>query len=364
MAVPIWFAFVMCVLIAGACAMLIPDTVVVAVSTLTAFLHTEWQAFAKHWPRLSQQLATWGWAGLLVAALAFEEAREYGVALILVCAAAVSLVATCIHWQGLPDDPKTTKSVRFLGVIFALLIITIGPLWVWGNKGSDEKWSRLPAAWHKLMMTRNKRVRGLPEEEKRITPTQQTTLGATAAEPVAAPAASAPKTMHGSHPNTSNANREQAQLECRDDKLANCSPSELHDRVLALASSIQKLVDDCDDRRIKRFEAEKDAKSIYTPEQYQQWVKESQNALIFFQRTNLDMYNTNYRDMAIKYRDELVQRLGLSAKGNAHYDPGGCMFLLDVVEDLSRLVKLLLTKETPNAQYPANLKFLSPRQSL
>jgi hypothetical protein len=94
--------------------------------TITATLRAIWARFARHFPRFSHHVAGWGWAGLVLAAIALEAEHEYCVALLLVVAATCSLVATCIHWQGLPDDPILTKTVRLSGFVFAVLIVTIG----------------------------------------------------------------------------------------------------------------------------------------------------------------------------------------------------------------------------------------------
>jgi hypothetical protein len=99
---------------------------------------------------LSRLVADWGWAALLVAALTVEEAHEYCLAFLLLFAAAVSLVAICIHWKGIDESPSLTIAVRVLGLIFSLVMATVGPLWIWYNMG-DQPCSRVPSAWNKLI---------------------------------------------------------------------------------------------------------------------------------------------------------------------------------------------------------------------
>src|SRR5271165_588424 len=88
---------------------------ILSMGWINHLLRAIWDRFARHFPRFSHHVAGWGWAGLVLAAVALEAEREYCVALLLVAAAACSLVATCIHWQGLPEDPKLTHAIRLLG---------------------------------------------------------------------------------------------------------------------------------------------------------------------------------------------------------------------------------------------------------
>jgi len=133
----------------------------------TEVLTAIWDRFARHFPRFSHYVAGWGWAGLLLAAVAVEAEHEYCVALSLVIAASSSLVATCIHWQGLPDDPELTIVIRRSGFVIALLIVAVGSVWIWGNKG-DEPCSRLPKAWHKLWSKPQQRVASPPLAQPKL----------------------------------------------------------------------------------------------------------------------------------------------------------------------------------------------------
>jgi hypothetical protein len=86
----------------------------------------------------------------MLAAIALEEAHEYFVSLILVLGSAVSLVASLIYWEGVPESPRLTRAARLGGFLLSLSLLTIGWIWVFGQKG-DQHWSRIPRAWSQVV---------------------------------------------------------------------------------------------------------------------------------------------------------------------------------------------------------------------
>ncbi len=129
-----WFVGLLAGLIVVAAAMLTEWTMDMLAKMATAI----WKRFAKLFPKLSRHVATWGWAGLLVVAFAAEEGREYLIALVVVIAAAGSLVATCIHWKGWEDDRGLTKVIRVSGYVFSVVVLLLGVVYVLGAKGGQR----------------------------------------------------------------------------------------------------------------------------------------------------------------------------------------------------------------------------------
>lgn len=103
---------------------------------------------------LHRKFAEWyarvGWAGLMLAALAFEEAHEFGVAEGLLFAGALSLVYSTFYWRGIKEWPRLTITGRILGVVFAICLLVVGCIWILGRKGSDP-WSQVPQFFHGLL---------------------------------------------------------------------------------------------------------------------------------------------------------------------------------------------------------------------
>lgn len=108
-----------------------------------------WKEVRSHLPQLPRWIATWGWAALIVAALGFEEAHEYGIALVLVLASAASLISALIRWGGVPESPTLTNTARIAGFCLSIVLLVFSLVWIWGQKG-DQDWSRLPRAWVRL----------------------------------------------------------------------------------------------------------------------------------------------------------------------------------------------------------------------
>jgi len=109
-----------------------------------------WQLSVRHFPKFTEWAATWGWAALMLAALAIEEAHEYGIAFALIFLGATSLVFSVVHWKGNPESKSLTVLGKSLGVLFAMALLCIGCIWIYGQKGT-EPLSRFPSYWVKLI---------------------------------------------------------------------------------------------------------------------------------------------------------------------------------------------------------------------
>ncbi len=112
-------------------------------SSSTALPKVFWNRLAKHSPRLSKWIANWGWAGLLGAALAIEEAHEYGAAFGFTILGSISIVFSLLHWKGNPDSKSLTIFGRGFGIAISILSAVFGCVWIYGQKG-DQPWSRMP----------------------------------------------------------------------------------------------------------------------------------------------------------------------------------------------------------------------------
>jgi len=73
--------------------------------------------FRAHHSRLFKWIATWGWAGLLIAGLTFVGVDEYLVALLLLVMSGVSLCfSATTQWQ-IEGTPAVTMIVKSGGVV-------------------------------------------------------------------------------------------------------------------------------------------------------------------------------------------------------------------------------------------------------
>jgi hypothetical protein len=131
--------------------------------------------------------------------------------------------------------------------------------------------------------------------------------------------------------------------ECRDDKLANCSPSELRFRALQLKKRIDELVEAGRTRLAEADEEKAQHQNADSVGQYQDWLAKKTNALRVFDVLGVKTYRDTYRDAANSYRNEIVNRLGNAiADGSVDYDtPFGWMDLERIAQDLSRLAESL-----------------------
>jgi hypothetical protein len=87
-------------------------------------------------PKIPKWLADWGWLGLLIAAVTFEEAKEYGIALMFAILAALSLVAVVIYWGGMKDSPRLTLWSKGVGIAASIVLCVVvhpSELGTWGR---------------------------------------------------------------------------------------------------------------------------------------------------------------------------------------------------------------------------------------
>src|SRR6266481_7215840 len=97
----------------------------------------------QHFPRFWHWIAEWGWAALMIGALAFEQGEEYLAAVLLLECSAISLFAAVFHWKGISQSPHLTKAGRLVVVAVSAILGLFSPVWILASKG-DKTWSRLP----------------------------------------------------------------------------------------------------------------------------------------------------------------------------------------------------------------------------
>lgn len=78
----------------------------------------------------------------MLAGVGFEEAHEYGIALFLLIAAAISLAFSAFHWKGIEDFPRLTKASRIIIFIIGVSLLPVSVIWIVKSK-RDNPWSRL-----------------------------------------------------------------------------------------------------------------------------------------------------------------------------------------------------------------------------
>ena len=330
-----WFIWVIEALILVACSLLMPSELMALAPTIFSFFRGVWGGFAYRFPKFSRHIATWGWAEMFGLALAFEEAHEYGMALVLVSVAATSLVATCIHWQGFQEDPKLTKVVRLLGCVGALIIVGIGLLYVFGAKDGQD-WSRLPTYWNTLWrrnpaQPKSKESASTPRAapEHQDSPADTTTMAKNADKR----ASGKPKAGNGKPSVVPQPSPAPPKGPCREDSLQNCSTAELYQKVTRLIQNIQPLIDDMQKRIKYANEADWARRDDPDRDKYKQ---SEAFALGVFITHDMREYTTNYRDAAVRYRAELVGRLGPQAPALG-YEPSDAHDLAILVKELRDL---------------------------
>ena len=113
-----------------------------------------------------------GWASLVLAAVGVEEAHEYGIAFALVIVGTISLVFSAFHWKGNPDSKNLDFAGRFVVILFAVVLLCFGCIWVYGQK-DNQPWSRFPRYWTLLRHSGDKGADNAATETQTRPPTAQ-----------------------------------------------------------------------------------------------------------------------------------------------------------------------------------------------
>ncbi len=134
---------------------------------------------------------------------------------------------------------------------------------------------------------------------------------------------------------------------CRDDHLGKCSLAELRGRVMNLANSIDAPFVDYD-RRIRQFR--RAAQAHRNDSAKQKLLRQGNYSAQLWEKVQLRAYVRNQKNDAIKYRAELMRRMGRRSENSklleeAYKNPRLCLELHYVAEDLRRLAAKLPKSE-------------------
>jgi hypothetical protein len=101
----------------------------------------------------------------------------------------------------------------------------------------------------------------------------------------------------------------QPAITCREDKLSDCTPLQLYQRVISLTDRMQGIVDAINTRQKSAREAIR-AATLNKDPRLNEFTKEQSNAYGFFFKIDMNEYKSTYAHAAVEYREELEKRLG------------------------------------------------------
>lgn len=136
---------------------------------------------------------------------------------------------------------------------------------------------------------------------------------------------------------------------CREDRLQNCSTAEIYQRVIDLINHIQVLIDDMN-RRNKSAHDVINAASMRRDPDLANISNQQMAAYNDFVDIDLNKYRAEYGNAVVRYRNELVARLGQRQTSLYFDEPRNVNHLRDIIKDLSELAEELKSKSPPMSQ--------------
>jgi hypothetical protein len=144
---------------------------------------------------------------------------------------------------------------------------------------------------------------------------------------------------------------------CGEDRLGRCSVAELYDRTMILANTIDAGFIDYN-RRVTQLRRDVKAHENDSVKRKQERLRQGNYSAQLWENLRLRSYLSNQRNVALRYRTELLRRSGRGQSENskllgAYNNPRLCLEMHFVAEDLRRLAAKLPRSEIPNPVLPS-----------